>query len=364
MTQGSASKTVGDTMKRVFYALSVTFALITIIAIGCSGGGGDSGFEMVENEETGEMKPVSTKPRIFVLTDMGRGDPDDSQSMVHLLLYADIFDIEGLVASTPNGDGNGIRKAVKAYEADYPKLLEHGDYPEPATLFAAVKQGANADRICDNCAVNYKPKGHGEGFTNEGTDHLINLALNGDPRPLHVLIWGSATDLATALLVEPSIAEKLRVYTVGGWNTRQDRQAHSILWNFRDRLYWIDSNHCGGSIGAEGLRDINSRYGAKGFIQQVVKGAGNLGAFYVKESEKGLWIEGRCGTCVKEGDSPSFWMLFPDQPGFDQPDVQQIGGIHPDRAEEGYTYWQDRRGDRVERLKALQRFEERLNRLK
>ena len=38
------------------------------------------------------------KPRLVVLTDIG-GDPDDQQSMIRLMLYANEFEIEGLIAS-------------------------------------------------------------------------------------------------------------------------------------------------------------------------------------------------------------------------------------------------------------------------
>ena len=41
------------------------------------------------------------KPRVIVSTDIGGGDPDDFQSMVHYLVYADLFDTEGLVSSPP-----------------------------------------------------------------------------------------------------------------------------------------------------------------------------------------------------------------------------------------------------------------------
>ena len=44
-------------------------------------------------------------PRLLVLTDIG-GDPDDQQSMIRLMLYANEFDIEGLIA-TAAGDGRG-----------------------------------------------------------------------------------------------------------------------------------------------------------------------------------------------------------------------------------------------------------------
>src|ERR1700722_13621851 len=43
--------------------------------------------------------PVSDKPRLVVLTDIGN-EPDDSMSMVRLLTYANEFDIEGLIAVT------------------------------------------------------------------------------------------------------------------------------------------------------------------------------------------------------------------------------------------------------------------------
>ena len=41
------------------------------------------------------------RPRVIVSTDVGGSDPDDFQSMVHLLVYADVLDIEGLISSPP-----------------------------------------------------------------------------------------------------------------------------------------------------------------------------------------------------------------------------------------------------------------------
>ena len=66
------------------------------------------------------------RPRVIVSTDMGGCDPDDFQSMVHLLLYADVLDIEGLVASLPGkGRPEDILEAIAAYEEDYPSLVKH-----------------------------------------------------------------------------------------------------------------------------------------------------------------------------------------------------------------------------------------------
>lgn len=44
------------------------------------------------------------KPRVLISSDIGGTDPDDYQSMIQLLMYADLFQIKGLVAS-PYGKG-------------------------------------------------------------------------------------------------------------------------------------------------------------------------------------------------------------------------------------------------------------------
>ena len=81
--------------------------------------------------------------RVLVSTDIGGTDPDDTQSMVHLLLYADVFDLEGLVSS-PYGPGrkHHILEAIDQYERDYSNLRRHSArYPTPDALRAMTKQG-------------------------------------------------------------------------------------------------------------------------------------------------------------------------------------------------------------------------------
>ena len=68
---------------------------------------------------------ASHRYRVIVSTDIGGTDPDDFQSMVHLLLYADIFDIEGLI-STSGISGLGRKQdifdVIDCYEQDYENL--------------------------------------------------------------------------------------------------------------------------------------------------------------------------------------------------------------------------------------------------
>ena len=55
--------------------------------------------------------------RVLVSTDIGGTDPDDQQSMVHLLLYADVFDLEGLVSS-PYGPARASAKSSERRASD------------------------------------------------------------------------------------------------------------------------------------------------------------------------------------------------------------------------------------------------------
>ena len=71
--------------------------------------------------------------RALISTDIGGTDPDDFQSMVHLLLYADVLDIEGLLSS-PYGQGRkeDILRVITCYESDYENLQTCSkDYPHP-----------------------------------------------------------------------------------------------------------------------------------------------------------------------------------------------------------------------------------------
>ena len=67
------------------------------------------------------------RPRVLVSTDIGGTDPDDFQSMVHFLLYADMFDVEGLVSS-PYGPGRRehILEVIDHY-AGLPEPEDHSD---------------------------------------------------------------------------------------------------------------------------------------------------------------------------------------------------------------------------------------------
>src|SRR5262245_2247931 len=96
------------------------------------------------------LAPAADRPRLVVLTDIG-GDPDDQQSMIRLMVHANEFEIEGLIATAAGIPGELkadivrpelIREIVEAYGKVQPNLRRHHpDYPESKTLLERIKIG-------------------------------------------------------------------------------------------------------------------------------------------------------------------------------------------------------------------------------
>lgn len=245
--------------------------------------------------------------RVVVSTDIGGTDFDDFQSMVHVLLYADVLDLEGLISS-PHGAGRKehILQVIEHYERDYPNLRSHSErYPAPAALRAMTKQGET--EIAPYAGVR-RPT--------EGSQWLVQCARRPDPRPLHVLIWGGIEDLAQALHDAPDILPRLRVHFIGGPNKKWSPDAYHYLATQHPALWIIESNstYRGWFTGGEQGGDL----GVNAFAAARAAGRGSLGDFFAG----GIRFEGATRTAVKMGDSPTVgWLLrgdpaLPFQPGW------------------------------------------------
>ena len=77
--------------------------------------------------------PDNLKPRLVVCTDIGSPEvePDDMESAVRLLAYADRFEIEGILTTVgwncdpyPDGWEEYLETVVDAYEADVHNLMK------------------------------------------------------------------------------------------------------------------------------------------------------------------------------------------------------------------------------------------------
>jgi len=241
------------------------------------------------------------KQRIFILTDIGGTDPDDFQSMVHLLMYADVFDIEGLISS-PFGPGRqyDILRVINAYEKDYPSLIKHSkDYPKASALRKIAKQGETE-------IAGYK----GFGSPTEGSEWIVKCAKRDDPRPLYILVWGGIEDLAQALHDAPEILTKLRVYYIGGPNKKWGPNAYQYIVDYHPELWIIESNatYRGWFTGG----NQSGEFSNTAFPDKYIKGKGAMAEFFMAQ----------LGGKIKMGDTPSLvWLLKgnaddPTQPGW------------------------------------------------
>lgn len=257
------------------------------------------------------------KPRVLVLTDI-EADPDDSQSLIRFLLYANGWDTEGLIATTSIHQKNRvapetIHQILDAYAKVQPNLLKHeSGYPTGAALKAVVRRGL---------AV-YGMAGVGEGHDSEGSNWIIQQLDKPDDRPLWVSVWGGPNTLAQALWKikktrTPDQAEKLyrklRVYTISD----QDDSGPWIRKTF-PTVFFISSPGYGYEQAT--WRGINTTdpgthpevISSDWLAQHIQQGHGPLGALY-PDVAYGM-----------EGDSPSFMGLISN--GLNDPEHPDYGG--------------------------------------
>src|ERR1035437_164826 len=134
------------------------------------------------------------RPRLFVLTDI-ENIPDDTQSLVRLLLYANDIELRGLVATTSVHMRQGvhpesIKRVIERYAQVLPQLRQHDPaYPDAAQLLERVAAGQPS----------YGLKAIGDGHDSPGSELLLRELERPDPRPLWVSVWGGVNTLAQAL---------------------------------------------------------------------------------------------------------------------------------------------------------------------
>ncbi len=246
----------------------------------------------------GAQNRVSVKPRILISTDIGGTDPDDNQSMTHLLMYSDFFSIEGLVSSPSYGKGSKeeIIRMIGVYEKDFPELKKHNKHlAKPDYLRSIAKQGRQGNAPF----AGYTEK-------TEGSEWIIKCAKRKKTQPLWILCWGGLEDIAQALHDAPAIQNKIRIYWIGGPNKKWSANSYAyIVENFPD-LWFIEVNSS--YYGFFSDNNAPDTINVSGYYDKIIHGAGNLGNDFRN------YYNGQ----IKMGDSPSvFYMMDgnPENPG-------------------------------------------------
>ena len=206
-------------------------------------------------------KELTVKPRILISSDIGGTDPDDFQSMIHLLMYADLFQIEGLVSSPyGNGTTSDFLRMIDLYEEDFNELNTHAEgFPTAHSLRGLCKQGAISE-------APFK----GFSMATEGSNWLIECAKNRDVEPLWILVWGGLEDLAQALHDAPEIKENIRVYWIGGPNKKWSVNAYTYIAANHPDLWIIEANatYRGWFMDADSPNDLKGDLYYENFIQE------------------------------------------------------------------------------------------------
>ncbi|HSH96279.1 MAG TPA: DUF1593 domain-containing protein, partial [Roseimicrobium sp.] len=256
------------------------------------------------------------KQRLIVLSDI-EADPDDSQSLVRLLLYANQIDIEGIVATTSTHQKSRIapesmHAIIDAYGFVQPNLSKHEPgFPKVGALKAVVRSGSQL----------YGMQGVGDGKDSPGSDAIIKALGKNDARPLWVAVWGGANTLAQALYrighdrtpeQASRLISKLRVYTISD----QDDSGFWIRTEFPELFYIVSPGGYGNGTWT-GIHTIEPGFDStevsnNWIAAHIQQGHGPLGAMYPDVS------------FGMEGDTPSFLSLIPN--GLNAPEHPDWGG--------------------------------------
>lgn len=243
---------------------------------------------------------IKCKQRLIVTTDLGGADPDDTQSLIHLLVCSDVVDIEGIISSSSWIDcpdwTSEITKVIDDYSIVLPILRKHsGGFPDADYLKSVVKRGQAVSNMC----------GVGAGKDSPGSELIISAVdKQNDSRPVWFVAWSGMNTIAQAIWKVhetrtseefKKFADKIRIYDVLG----QDDAGAWIARHFPDIFYIRNTQVYGCGPSDE-------------WIAENIQSKASFGATYPDRK----W--------AAEGDTPSFLYVLAN--GLNVPDSISYGG--------------------------------------
>lgn len=271
----------------------------------------------------------SQKPRVVVTSD---GEVDDECSLVRFLLYANEWDVEGIVTSSSQYHWQGHRWAgdhwavpyLDAYEVVYSNLLKHDEeYPSPEYLRERTVLG------------NVAFEGDMEKAT-AGSDLIVSTLLDrSDDRPVWLQAWGGTNTIARALkTIEEDhpdrmgeVASKVRFFFI--WEQDETYQNYILpSWGKYDiptiicDQFWAIAYQWNKILPEESREHFESAW----MKTNLLEDHGPLCSLYKAHVEGSHGLSGdtnfEVGDFRSEGDSPAFLHTIPnglrslESPGF------------------------------------------------
>ncbi|MBN1559583.1 DUF1593 domain-containing protein [candidate division KSB1 bacterium] len=261
---------------------------------------------------------MNNKPRVIVTSD---GEIDDECSMVRFLLYANEWDIEGIVTSSSQYHWQGHRWAgddwlepyLEAYAQVYPNLVKHDpSYPTPEYLREHTALG------------NVKAEGEMEEVT-AGSQLVVKALLDDtDDRPIWLQAWGGPNTIARALkTIEEEhpermaeVAKKIRLFFI--WEQDSTYQAYirphwgtyNILTIISDQ-FWAIAYQWNIIL----PEDKQACFKGEWMKSNILQGHGPLCSLYKAHVPGSHGLSGDIdfndGDFRSEGDSPAFLHTIP-----------------------------------------------------
>ncbi len=141
--------------------------------------------------------PLDRQLRVICDTDAAN-EADDQYCIAHLLMTPR-FDVKALIA-----EHYGTGKSPCSEQESYNEILHIVDLMNLKKEVSVLHGAEHA--LPDACTP----------VENEGARFIVEEAFREDTRPLFICCTGAITNVASALLMEPAIAEKITVIWIGG----------------------------------------------------------------------------------------------------------------------------------------------------
>lgn len=175
--------------------------------------------------------PEEKQIRVITNTD-AKNEADDQFAIVQTLL-------------SPKLDNVGFIAAH--FGSRVPDSMERS-YAELETIFD--KMGFAKEGMLYRGAPHALPS-KSEPVDSEGARLIIREAMKDDPRPLYITFLGPLTDMASALLMEPRIAERVNIIWIGGgayptgapeFNLGNDIHAANVVFGSKANVWQVPKN--------------------------------------------------------------------------------------------------------------------------
>ncbi len=169
--------------------------------------------------------------RLMVNTD-AKNEADDQFAIVHALLSPKFENVGFIAAHYGERHSDAMERSYQEIETIFDKM----GFPKEGMIFRGAKRKIENEET---------PQ------ISEGAQRIVHEAMKKDARPFVAIFLGPLTDLASALLMEPSIAQRMKAIWIGGgsyphggpeFNCGNDIDAVNVVFKSKMEIWQVPKN--------------------------------------------------------------------------------------------------------------------------